>query len=356
MTKWFLQDQASGLRNFAQQQPQLPESNDESAFDVVEDASFAKAHEPEPLAPRVAAVEDAPAIAAAKSAAPTKLTRVVAVTGGKGGVGKTNVSINIATAIAATGQKVAIMDADLGLGNVDVLLGMRTRNNLSHVLAGECRLADVLVEGPDGIFVIPATSGTQSMVALSSAQHTALIQAFSELEEQFDCLIVDTAAGISDMVQSFACAAQEVLVVVCDEPSSITDSYALIKLLSKEHGVFRFHIVANMVRSVREGNELFAKLSKVTDRFLDVALDLVAIIPFDENVRKAVRQQKVTVKAFPRSPAAAAYQALANKVMSWSVPNQPNGHLQFFVERLVRPKGQTMSADGAIGVGAARAK
>ncbi|WP_298440414.1 MinD/ParA family protein [uncultured Ferrimonas sp.] len=286
MTKWFLKDQASGLRKMVQKQD--------------------------------------------------RMTRVIAVTGGKGGVGKTNVSINTATAMAAQGQRVLLLDADLGLANVDVLLGVRARKNLSHVLSGECTLEEVLIEGPSGVFIIPAASGTQGMVELTPAQHAALIQSFSELESEFDCLIVDTAAGISDMVLSFSRAAQEVLVVVCDEPTSITDAYALIKLLSREHGVFRFRIVANMVRSLREGMELFAKLSKVTDRFLDVALELVATIPFDENVRKAVRQQKVVVQAYPRSPAAIAYQGLANKVQSWPVPQDPSGHLEFFVERLVR--------------------
>ncbi|WP_028110173.1 MinD/ParA family protein [Ferrimonas futtsuensis] len=286
MNRWFLQDQASGLRKMAQQKQ--------------------------------------------------KMVKVIAVTGGKGGVGKTNVSINLATSLAQKGQKVLVLDADLGLANVDVLLGLRVKYNLSHVLSGECKLSEVLVEGPQGVFIVPAASGTQAMVELTPAQHAGLIRAFSELEQEFDVLIVDTAAGISEMVLSYSRAAQEVVVVVCDEPTSITDAYALIKILSREHGVFRFRIVANMVRSLREGMELFAKLSKVTDRFLDVALELVATIPFDENVRKSVRKQRVVVEAFPRSPAAIAYQGLSNKVMSWPTPDNPGGHLEFFVERLVR--------------------
>jgi flagellar biosynthesis protein FlhG len=122
---------------------------------------------------------------------------------------------------------------------------------------------------------------------------------------------------------------------VCDEPTSLTDAYALIKILNKEHGIFRFKIVANMVRSMREGDELFSKLSKVTDRFLDVALELVAVIPFDENVRKSVRKQKAIVEAFPTSPAAMAIRRLAKKAIEWPIPNQPGGHLEFFLEQLV---------------------
>ncbi|WP_341501682.1 MinD/ParA family protein [Gallaecimonas sp. GXIMD4217] len=263
------------------------------------------------------------------------ITKVVAVTGGKGGVGKTNVSLNTALALAQAGQKVLLFDADLGLANVDVMLGLRVTRNLSHVLSGEAELDDILIEGPGGIKIVPATSGTQSMVELSPAEHAGLIRAFSELNETFDVLIVDTAAGISEMVMSFARAAQDVMVVVCDEPTSITDAYALIKLLSRDHGVFRFKIVANMVRSLREGQELFGKLTRVTDRFLDVALELVGTVPYDDHVRQSVRKQKLVVEAFPRSPAAIAFKALASRVMSWPLPSRAGGHVEFFLEQLI---------------------
>lgn len=261
--------------------------------------------------------------------------KVIAVTGGKGGVGKTNVSLNTAIALGQQGNRVLVLDADLGLANCDVMLGLRVEKNLSHVLSGECELDEILVEGPAGIKIVPATSGSQNMVELTPAEHAGLIRAFSELNTDFDILIVDTAAGISDMVLSFSRAAQDVVVVVCDEPTSITDAYALIKVLSREHGVYRFKIVANMVRSLREGQELFAKLSKVTDRFLDVALELVATIPFDENMRKSSRRQKTIVELFPNSPAAVAFRGLAGKAVKWPIPHQPSGHLEFFIEQLV---------------------
>ncbi|MBE0379465.1 MinD/ParA family ATP-binding protein [Pseudoalteromonas prydzensis] len=261
--------------------------------------------------------------------------KVIAVTGGKGGVGKTNVSLNTAIALGQLGNRVLVLDADLGLANCDVMLGLRVERNLSHVLSGECELDEILVEGPAGIKIVPATSGSQSMVELSPSEHAGLIRAFSELNTEFDILIVDTAAGISDMVLSFSRAAQDVMVVVCDEPTSITDAYALIKVLSREHGVYKFKIVANMVRSMREGHELFAKLSKVTDRFLDVSMELVATVPYDENMRKATRRQKVIVDLFPNSPAAIAFKTLATKAVKWPIPNQPSGHLEFFIEKLV---------------------
>ena len=261
--------------------------------------------------------------------------KVIAVTGGKGGVGKTNVSLNTAIALGQLGNRVLVLDADLGLANCDVMLGLRVERNLSHVLSGECELDEILVEGPAGIKIVPATSGSQSMVELSPSEHAGLIRAFSELSTEFDILIVDTAAGISDMVLSFSRAAQDVMVVVCDEPTSITDAYALIKVLSREHGVYKFKIVANMVRSMREGHELFAKLSKVTDRFLDVSMELVATVPYDENMRKSTRRQKVIVELFPNSPAAVAFKTLATKAVKWPIPNQPSGHLEFFIEKLV---------------------
>ncbi len=272
-----------------------------------------------------------------------QMVKVIAVTGGKGGVGKTNVTLNLAMAMAQMGKRVLVLDADLGLANCDVMLGLRVEKNLSHVLSGEVELDDILIEGPFGIKIVPATSGTQSMTELTPAEHAGLIRAFSELKTPFDVMLVDTAAGISDMVLSFSRASQDVLVVVCDEPSSITDAYALMKILSREHAVQKFKIVANMVRSLREGQELFAKLSRVTDRFLDVTLELVATIPFDENVRKAARKQKAFVDAFPKTPASLAVKTLATRAVQWPVPPSASGHLEFFLEQLVQPQAERRS-------------
>ncbi len=261
--------------------------------------------------------------------------KVIAVSGGKGGVGKTNVSLNTSIALAQLGKKVLILDADLGLANVDVMLGLRVQRNLSHVLSGECELDDIIIEGPEGIKIIPATSGTQSMVDLTPPEHAGLIRAFSDMKTDFDVLIVDTAAGISDMVLSFCRASQDVMLVVCDEPTSITDCYALMKLLSRDHDVFKFKVVANMVRSPKEGQQLFEKLSKVSDRFLDVGLDLVGVVPFDENIRKSVRKQKAIIEAFPDSPASIGFKNLAKKITNWPIPHRPSGHLEFFIEQLL---------------------
>jgi len=266
--------------------------------------------------------------------------RVIAVASGKGGVGKTNVSVNLATAFAKRGRKAMIMDADLGLANVDVVLGLHPTYNLSHVLSGERYLEEIIVNAPGGIQVIPASSGLQRMAELSPAEHAGLIRAFSELAMELDVLIVDSAAGISDSVVSFCRAAQEVIVVVCDELASITDAYALIKLLNREHGMRRFRILPNMAHRAQEGHELFQKMIKVTDRFLEeVVLDHVGSIPYDEHLRKAVKRQRAVVDIFPRSPAAQAFESLAARIETWPMPTVHGGYLEFFMERLVQGAG-----------------
>ena len=265
--------------------------------------------------------------------------QVIAVTGGKGGVGKSNVSVNLGIALSEMGRRVVILDADLGLANIDILLGISANRTIENVLQGECDLRDVMVRGPGGIRIVPASSGTQTLSQLNTMEHAGLIQAFSEIGDDIDVLIVDTAAGISDSVMSFVRASQEVLVVVTDEPTSITDAYAQIKLLNRDYGLFRFRVVANMVRSPQEGTALFSKLTKVTDRFLDVAMQYVGAVPMDEAVRRAVQRQKAVIEAYPRSKAAISFRALAKKVDSWPLPSSPRGHLEFFVDRLVHQVG-----------------
>jgi flagellar biosynthesis protein FlhG len=261
--------------------------------------------------------------------------KVIAVTGGKGGVGKTTVSANLAVAIAAQGRDVMLVDADFGMANVDVVLGLHTRFHLGHVVAGECLLEDAIVTGPHGLQIVPAASGIKRMANLTDAEQAGIIRAFSDLYHRVEVLVVDTAAGLHESVLTFSQAAHHVVVVVCDEPASITDAYALIKVLSREHGVQRFQILANQTRRSGEGPELFQKISRVCDRFLNVTLEFAGSIPFDDYLRRAVQRQTAVVDTYPASISSVALKNLASKADKWSVPQGARGHLEFFVERMV---------------------
>lgn len=264
-----------------------------------------------------------------------KPVRVFAVASGKGGVGKTNVAVNLGVALAQQGRTTALLDADLGLANVDILLGLHPRYNLSHVINGTHTLEEILVEGPCGLKIVPAASGIQKMADLTEAQQAGLIRAFSSLHLPLDVLIVDTAAGISSTVVNFARACQEIVVVVCDEPASLADSYAFIKLLNRDYRLFRFQILCNQVQVASQGRQLYEKLCRATDRYLDVTLNYFGSVPKDEAVVKAVQMQQPVVSAFPQSPAAVALKSLARKIEQWPMADAPSGQLEFFVERMI---------------------
>jgi flagellar biosynthesis protein FlhG len=266
--------------------------------------------------------------------------RVLAVASGKGGVGKTNVSVNLATALAALGEKVMLLDADFGLANVDVLLGLTPKQTLADVVAGRATLADALLPGPRGVQIVPSASGKRHMAEMTPAQHAGIVQVVSAYDGPLDTLVVDTAAGINDAVLTFCQAAQEVLVVVCDEPASITDAYALVKVLARERGIHRMHVVANMVRSPVEGRALYDKLARVVEKFLpEASLAYLGAIPQDDALRRAVQKQKPVVEAFPAAAASAAFRELATRIHRWSRPSTPRGHVEFFVERMLEAGG-----------------
>lgn len=264
-----------------------------------------------------------------------KPVRVIAVTSGKGGVGKSNVTVNLAVSLAQIGEKVMVMDADMGLANIDVLLGLSPHMNLSHVINGECTLEETIIEGPRGIKIIPAASGIAAMSDLTPAQNAGVIRSFSELTEPVDTLLIDTAAGISDSVVSYTRAAREVIVVVCDEPASITDAYAMIKVMNRDFDVQRFHVLSNQAQGVQQGRDLYNKLYRVSQKYLDVTLDYLGAVPYDDCLKKAVQKQKTVVEAYPRSPASMSFRQVAKKLHQWPVPKDMEGHLEFFIERLV---------------------
>jgi flagellar biosynthesis protein FlhG len=259
--------------------------------------------------------------------------RTIAVTGGKGGVGKTCMAVNMATALAQSGQKVLLLDGDLGLSSVDVMLGLTPRYTLEQLLSGERQLQDIILKSPDGVQIVPAASGVARMAALSASEHAAIIHAFATLPAAVDVLVIDTAPGIGESVLRFCAASQQLLVVVCDEPTSLTDAYALIKVLNRTHQVKRFHVLANRVRS-GEGAALFKRLQRVTDRYLEVNLQFAGEIPDDAAQVKSVRAQRALLDAFPGSAAAKAIKKLAASFLEGPRSEVPSGGLEFFFERL----------------------
>jgi len=268
--------------------------------------------------------------------APGRSIRVVAVTSGKGGVGKTNVTANLAVALAHLGRRVMVLDADLGLGNLDVLLGLTPPYSLADVLTGQRRLRDVLVSGPGGITVLPAGSGFQNLTALTDTQMRELQSEMDDLQEQTDVLLIDTGAGIGRNVTSFATMAQDIIVVVAPEPTSLTDAYALMKVLSTQHSERRFRLLVSMTRTPTDGRDVYRKLSLVAERFLHISIDFLGSIPYDPRLVEAVCQQRPLVELYPQSKAAQAFLGLAHDVADWPLPESPKGGLQFFWKSLLR--------------------
>lgn len=281
--------------------------------------------------------------AATLSNEPLHAPRVIAVTGGKGGVGKTTVSVNLALAMIQAGQRTLLLDTDLGLANVDVMLGLSPKYTLADVFAGRCTLKETIIEGPKGLMVVPAASGKRHMTELLPQQHIGLVNAVSELDIPLDVMIVDTPAGISDSVLTFCQAAQEVILVVLDEPASVTDAYALCKILSRDRGVNRIQVLANQVPNVNEGRAVFEKLERVTSRFLDVTLSYLGAIPRDEWLRLSIQRQEPVVEAFPTAPAALAFKEIVRKIGKWQAQKGPRGHVEFFTDRLAATQGSPIT-------------
>lgn len=265
--------------------------------------------------------------------------RVISVTSGKGGVGKSNVVSNLAIALSAQGKKVLLIDADLGLGNLDVLLGLSPTYNLNHVMSGEKTVMEILIDGPAGIKIIPAGTGVQELTSLGQHEKLKLLDELDMLEEQFDIMIIDTEAGISENVTYFTVAAQEIFVVVTPEPTSITDAYALIKLLATRYSEHHFKVLVNMAKDSEDALEVFRKLANVAGRFLDISLDYLGCVVKDEKVVEAVKRQKAVMELFPDSEASACFATLARRVIDNKRQSGVKGNIQFFFRRMMDSQG-----------------
>ncbi len=242
----------------------------------------------------------------------------IAITGGKGGVGKTNVTANLAIALSLLGRRVAVIDADYALANIDVLLGFSPRFTIEHVLSGERGIGEIIVEGPGGIKVVPAASGMQDLAQLSSEQQNKLFNALQVMEKHFQHLLIDTAAGISDNVINILRSATYVIVITNPEPPAFVDSYALIKHLLSEQRNARVKLVVNSVRDEEEALGVYERISTTLHRFQRVKIEYFGYVMEDDSVRKAVRRQRPFIIQYPNSPASRCVSALARKLVSSS--------------------------------------
>lgn len=263
--------------------------------------------------------------------------RVISVTSGKGGVGKSNIVVNLGLALAQQGLKVLLIDADLGLGNLDILLGLTPQFTIQDILSLRHRLADVIVEGPGGLKILAASSGISELAMLDESQKLFLLDEMDHYTEDVDVVLIDTGAGISSNVLFFNIAANERIVVVNNQPPSIADAYALIKVLATQYGEKSFRLLVNGLAHEREAVLVYRTLLKVTERFLgqEISLDYLGFIPLDAAVPQAVMRQQPVLALYPRTPASKSFVALAQSLWESSRPSGIDGNIKLFWRRFL---------------------
>ena len=262
-----------------------------------------------------------------------KVTQVIGIASGKGGVGKTCIASNLAVSLAMRGRKVMLFDADMGLANAQLAFGVRTNLNFSHVLSGQNTLKEIIVTTSQGVRLVPGASGIQQMASLDAVKSAGIIQAFSELDEDIDYFIIDAAAGIADSVVTFMQGAQRRYSVMRDEPSSITDAYGMIKVLAAEHGLDEIYLIPNMVDSQEAGQTLYRHVSDVCKRFLGADIGYLNSIVNDEHMLGASRAYKSVLEFAPGGGAARDFRQLALATEQLEQLSDVTGGMQFFVER-----------------------
>ena len=262
--------------------------------------------------------------------------RAIAVTSGKGGVGKTNIVGSLAMVLASRGQKVLILDADLGLANIDIIFGVHPKFNIGHVLDGEKTLPEIIVEGPAGIQIVPAGSGFTNLTHLTEGQKLNLLGEFEAFGDDLDVMLIDTGAGISSNVLYFNLAADDCIIVVTPEPTSITDAYAMMKVMFLQHGTRHFQLLVNMATSEREAKSVYANLVQAADRFLNgVVIQFLGMVPSDQNVTRAVRERRIAVDAYPQAAWSRSIHALADQLTDRPRRQDTDGNIKFFFKRFI---------------------
>ncbi|MCP4020499.1 MAG: MinD/ParA family protein [Desulfobacteraceae bacterium] len=265
-----------------------------------------------------------------------KYPRVIAVTSGKGGVGKTNIVGNMAVALSRAGKRVVIIDADVGLANIDIIFNLRPQYSIRHVVSSEMSLQEVMVTTDHGISIIPGGSGFADLTQLSEGEKLNLIGEFEALADISDVIFVDTGAGISSNVLYFNSTSDECIVIATKEPTSITDAYALMKVMSQQHDSKYFKLIVNMVDNEKEAKRVYAALSSALDKFLkDVVLEYAGFIPFDPHLQKAVQKRGLIMDLHPLSPASKAMEDLAVNLVNTTRRPHSQGNLKFFVNKML---------------------
>ena len=257
-------------------------------------------------------------------------TRLIAFSSGKGGVGKTFLSLNVAAALAMSGRSVLLFDGDLGLANVHVLLGMQPELDLSDALAGRCTIGQTLLDGPSGVKVLPGASGNRGMAELTTSEMTRVIQAIDGLTPPPDYMLIDTGAGIGTQVTTLARLADSIVVVVRDEPASLADAYGLIKVMHQDFGSRNIDIVVNDAADVKRGEAVYHRLSQVATKFLGLPLTLAGVVPHENATVTATRRRETLLTAAPHSAAAIAIRQIAARLETSRAGSGP----RFLVDRL----------------------
>jgi flagellar biosynthesis protein FlhG len=265
-----------------------------------------------------------------KTTTPKHKICVISVTSGKGGVGKTNIVANLAYLLAGMKKKTLIFDADCGLANIDLILGLTPKYNLYHVLHGEKTLKETIINGPGGIKILPSSSGIQEMSSLSMVQKITLQDELNALQSRPDFMLIDTSAGITENVMYFNMVARETIVVVTPEPTSLTDAYALIKVLYQRHAKKRFKLLVNMVKTQNEAKEVFLRMAQATNHFLNLAIEHLGYVIYDENLLLAVKQQKLLAELYPGSPSIKCLREVAEKLCQPEHKQEDDGIISFF--------------------------
>ncbi len=266
--------------------------------------------------------------------------QVIGVASGKGGVGKTTVSVNLAASLTASGKRVALLDADMGLANAQIALGARSAFNISHLLTGEKALRDVIVKTASGVLLIPGASGRRDLAAIGEAEISAIIQALDDIVDDIDVLVVDVAAGISPSVMSILAACHRRFIVLRDEPSSIADAYGTIKVMTAEMGLGEIYLVPNMVESQAHGWRLFKRMNDVCTRFLGESVNYLTSIEEDELILAALKKHQSVVTFAAGSSGARDFRRMAELSMDLSLIEDVQGHRQFFFRRLLDVSGK----------------